>query len=108
MVIEVGEGNCKRFGECVARTDTSSGFLSIDRALYHSGGGHMVDACVVDERVLIYREDELENLMGWTEPEFDPCTDVQVSPDDPCLTEMIAEDNSQADAYAPTQTLSIH
>ncbi len=67
-----------------------------------------VDACVVDEHVLIYREDELEDLMGWTEPEFDSSTDVRVSPDDPRLTEMVVESNPEADAYAPAQTLAIH
>jgi hypothetical protein len=66
----------------------------------------IVEAYVVDERVLIYREEELSALMGWTEPEPDPSA-VQVSPDDPRLTEVVT-DNPEADAFEPSETLAIY
>ncbi len=66
-----------------------------------------VDSCVVDESVLIYRKDEPQDLFGWTEPELDPSA-VQVSPDDPRLTEMVVESNPEADAHVPAETLAIH
>ena len=83
--------------------------LSIDRALvsFRCGGCIKVDACVVDESVLIYRKDEPQELFGWTEPELEPST-VQVSPDDPRLTEVIIEGNPEADAFEPLETLAIH
>lgn len=67
----------------------------------------IVETYVVDESVLVYRADELEEIMGWSEPEFDPSTDVQVSPDDPRLNEIVI-DNPQGDFYALIQTISIH
>ena len=66
-----------------------------------------VDSCVVDDRVLVSREDEPQDLFSWTEPELDPSA-VQVSPDDPRLTEVIMGNNPEADAYAPALTLAIH
>jgi hypothetical protein len=66
-----------------------------------------VDSCVVDDRVLISREDEPQDLYGWKELEPDPSA-VQVSPDDPRLTEVIMRINPEADAYAPALTLAIH
>jgi hypothetical protein len=69
--------------------------------------GMKVDACVVDESVLIYRKDEPQDLFCGTEPETDPSA-VQVSPDDPRLTETVVEDNPEADAFEPSETLAIH
>jgi hypothetical protein len=66
-----------------------------------------VDSCVVDESVLIYRKDEPQDLFGWTEPELDPSA-VQVSPDDPRLTEMVLEHNPEADAFEPSETLAFN
>jgi hypothetical protein len=65
-----------------------------------------VDTCVVDESVLIYRKDENQDLFAWMEPELDPSA-VQVSPDDPQLTEEMMESNPEADAFEPTETLAI-
>lgn len=67
----------------------------------------MVDACVVDESVLVYRRDEPQDLFGWSDPEPDPSA-VQVSPDDPRLTELIVAINPEADAFEPSETLAIH
>ncbi len=64
------------------------------------------DACVVDESVLIYRKDDTHDLFGWMELELDPSA-VEVSPDDPRLTKELMEDNPQADAFKPTETLAI-
>ena len=66
-----------------------------------------VDSCVVDESVLIYRKDEPQDLFGWMELELDPSA-VRVSPDDPRLTKMVVEDNPEADAFEPSETLAIH
>ena len=65
-----------------------------------------VDACVVDESILIYRKDEPQDLFGWTEPELDASA-VQISPDDRRLTEAMMESDPQADAFEPAETLAI-
>lgn len=64
-----------------------------------------VDCCVIDESILGYRKDEPQDVFGWDEPKLDPSA-IQISPDDPRLTEVAVEDNPEADAYAPAQTLA--
>lgn len=66
-----------------------------------------VDACVVDESVLVHRKEEPQDLFGWTEPQPDPSA-VQVFPDDPRLTEVVLTNGLEADAYEPSETLAIH
>jgi hypothetical protein len=63
-----------------------------------------VDSCVVGNCALDYRKQEPQGLHCWTEPEVD-LSAVQVSPDDPRLTETVMD--SGADAYDPAETFAI-
>jgi hypothetical protein len=60
-----------------------------------------------EEKVLIVREDQPEDVINQMGEEFDPSSDVLISEDDPRLTEVVVEMNPHADAYALITTISI-
>jgi hypothetical protein len=66
-----------------------------------------VEAYVIEEELLVIREEQSDDVMNGTHEEFDPSSDVQVSADDPRLNEVITEINPHGDAYEPITTISI-
>jgi hypothetical protein len=64
-----------------------------------------VEPFVVDDRVVVYREDEPADR--WMETEMAMESDPSID-DDSRLTEVVTEDNPEADAYALLQTIAIY
>jgi hypothetical protein len=61
-----------------------------------------------EEKVLVVRQEDSGDLMNQMGEDFDLRSDVQISEDDPRLTQEVIEIDPDADAYALVTTISIY